>query len=191
MTETDGVGRPREHTLRYAFWSNFWPGLVSTVIGILVGVPIALYLTHYGVSIQEKAHQADERVRMHRGLESLAVAVRENAKILQHLSESVRENRVPFDVALDVTAWDVSKQEIIPFLHDAEMQRRIAHHFTRTESARRLFLLLLDQYVGVASALTGSVQFRKDLRSHLQREAENLSREADRLADDIAKVLGR
>jgi hypothetical protein len=81
------------------------PGLASTVVGILIGVPIALGLAHYGLSIQERARQADERARLQRGLKSLAVAVRHNSDRLRHLSDQLRADRVPFDVALDVSAF--------------------------------------------------------------------------------------
>ncbi len=187
----DDPGEPKQRPWMGAFWPNIWPGLASTVVGILIGVPIALGLAHYGLSIQERSRQADERARLQRGLTSLTVALRHNADRLRQLSDQLRSDRVPFDVALDVSAWDVSKQEIIPFLQDAEMQRRIAHHFTRTESVRRLAVLLLDQSVGVASALGGSAQTRKALSSHLQAESDDLSHDAGQLADDIAKVAGR
>jgi len=161
------------------------------VTGILIGVPIALGLAHYGLSIQERARQADERARLQRGLTSVAVAVNNNSDRLRQLSDLLRADRTPFDVVLDVSAWDVSKQEIIPFLQDAEMQRRIAHHFTRTESVRRLVALLFEQSVGVASALGSSAQTRKALISYLQAESDDLSREARQLAEDITKLVGR
>jgi len=191
MSAVDGPEEPKRSAAREAFWPNFWPSLASTLVSILIGVPIALGLAHYGLSIQERARQADDRARLQRGLKSLAVAVRHNADRLRDMSESLRGDQVPFDVALDVSAWDVSKQEIIPFLQDAEMQRRIAHHFSRAESMRRLAVLLLDQSVGVASALRGSAQTRKALSSHLQGESGSLSREARQLADDIARVAER
>jgi len=59
---------------------------------ILIGVPIALGLAHYGLSIQERARQADDRARLQRGLKSLAVAVRHNADRLRDLSESLRDD---------------------------------------------------------------------------------------------------
>ena len=177
------VGR----SIRRADWSTFWP----MVTGILIGVPIALGLAHYGLSIQERARQADERARLQRGLTSVAVAVNNNSDRLRQLSDLLRADRTPFDVVLDVSAWDVSKQEIIPFLQDAEMQRRIAHHFTRTESVRRLVALLFEQSVGVASALGSSAQTRKALISYLQAESDDLSREARQLAEDITKLVGR
>lgn len=182
----------KQRPWRRAFWPNFWPGLASTVVGILLAAGIALGLAHYGLSIQEGKRQVDERARLERGLRSLTVAVRHNADRLRHLSDQLRGGRVPYDVALDVSAWDVSKQEIIPFLQDAEMHRRIAHHFTRTESVRRLAVLLLDQSIGVASALGASgAQTRKRLSSYLQVESDDLSGEAGKLADDIAKLAGR
>jgi hypothetical protein len=174
-----------------SFWSNFWPGLASTIAGIVIGVPIALWLTHYGASIQERARQAVELARLQRGLQSLATAVRHNAEGLRLFSGALQKNQVPFDIGLDVSAWDVSKQEIIPFLQDAEMQRRIAHHFTRIESLRRSAALLLEQSFGVASALQGAAQTRKALSAHLQGQSDSLSHEADQLANDIERVSKR
>jgi hypothetical protein len=174
-----------------AFWSNFWPGMASTIVGVVVGVPIALWLAHYGALIQERARQAEDRSRLHRGLQSLSTAMRHNTDRLRHLSEVLQKDQVPLDVGLDVSAWEVSKQEIIPFLHDADMQRRIAYHFTRTEALRQLAALLLDQYVGVTSALVNAPQNRQALRNHMQRETDNLYREAEELANDISKVSTR
>lgn len=174
-----------------AFWLNFWPGLASTIVGIIVGVPIALWLAHYALAIQERARHAEERARLARGLESLAFAMRHNLDRLRHLTSSLEKDQIPFDVALDVTAWDVSKQEIIPFLQDAGLQREIGHHFTRLESIRRLTALLLEQSTGVASALRGSQQVRKTLSEHLRKEAQDLSREAEALAMRIEDVLSR
>src|SRR5262249_39188955 len=191
MSAVDNPGESTKRPWKGSFWPSFWPSFASTVAGILVGVPIALGLSHYGLSIQEGARQADERARLQRGLKSLTVAVRQNSERLRQLSDQLRGGQVPFDVALDVSAWDVSKQEILPFLQDAEMQRRIAHHFTRAESVRRLAALLLQQSGRVASALGGSTQTRKALSSHLQSESDELSREAQQLADDIARVAGR
>jgi hypothetical protein len=161
------------------------------VVGILVGVPIAMWLANYGLSIQEKARQADERARLQRGLKSVGAAISDNSDRLRKLSDALRAGQAPYDVALDVSAWDVSKQEIIPFLQGAEMKRRIAYHFTRAESVRRLAALLLDQAVGVASALGTAAQTRTSLSSHLQAESDELSREARQLADDIGKLVSR
>jgi hypothetical protein len=174
-----------------SFWSNFWPGMASTIVGVVIGVPIALWLAHYGALIQEPARQAEERARLQRGLQSLATAVRHNTERLRHLSETLQKDQVPFDVGLDVSAWEVSKQEITPFLQDADMQRRIAYHFTRTESLRRLAALLLDQYVGVTSVLVNAPQNRQALRNRMQSETDNLYREPEGLANDISKVSAR
>jgi len=82
---------------------------------------------------------------------------------------------------------DVCKQEILPFLRDIDMQRRIANHFTQVDSVRRLTALLLEQSIGSASALVSSGQTRQTLRNHLRSTSTNLSPEADELSNIIVK----
>jgi hypothetical protein len=52
-----------------------------------------------------------------------------------------------------------------------------------------LAALLLEQHVGVASALQGVQQVRETLRDYLRSEADSLRREAVQLADDITGCL--
>lgn len=168
-------------------WASFWSGLASTVIGIVIGVPVALWLAHYGAAIQEHARRTEEEGRLERALLSVAVAVRHNAERTRSLAESLQLHQVPFDAGVDISAWEATKHEIVPLLKDAELQRRIAHHFTRIETIRRLATLLLDQSVGVASALQDAPRVREALRTHLLNEAQAVSKEADALAGEIAR----
>jgi hypothetical protein len=78
---------------------------------------------------------------------------------------------ITFDSSLDTGAWDASRDEIVPFLHHPELQRRIAFHFSRLESLRRLTMVHLD-FISGNKPLNGEVAH--DLRAHLLREVRAL-----------------
>jgi hypothetical protein len=88
-------------------------------------------------------------------------------------------------LAVDYSAWDAVKSEIIPFLHDPELRRKLAYHFSRTEAVNRLNDLYLNYSAGIGSAVGGSEQTRTALRAYLLQNLSALETEAGEL---IAKI---
>ena len=37
------------------FWSSFWPSVAATLVGVIVGLPFALGINRYAVSLGERA----------------------------------------------------------------------------------------------------------------------------------------
>lgn len=168
-----------------SFWSSFCPNIVSTVVGIVIGVPIALWINSQAASVGERTRVEQERERLQRGLTVVLAAIDFNRERLQEFNAVLPNDQVPFDVGLDVSAWDVSRDEIVPFLKNPDLQRRLAYHFSQFGTLARLSTLYLDQVVGVASALQGADRTRTALRNHLLKKIHELLDESQRLIQEV------
>jgi hypothetical protein len=171
------------------FWSGFWPNLASTLVGVIVGVPIALWLNKLAGGAAERRQSAEQRARLRKGLQGLLAAFCHNRQRLQVLIETLTHDKAPFDPALDTAAWEASREEIVPCLQSPDLQRRIAFHFSRLSSVSRLCSVYLDLAAGVASAIGGVENTRSALRNHLVATAEELLAQTRQLAQEVEVVM--
>jgi hypothetical protein len=176
---------------KHPFWVAFWPGLAAIVAGIVIGLPFALWLNSYTESIGQQAKQSEERQRLNDGLVAVRAAIDFNRTQLQQFAKNLESHVVPFDLGLDVSAWDVSKAEIVPHMRDPDLQRRLAYHFSGLAALTRLNGLYLDQTVGVPSALGGSDNTRATLRTSLLARTRQLIEEAQALAQEVEAARQR
>lgn len=161
---------------------NFLHDLLPTLVGVVLGVPIALWLAHKADRLQRAGRRADNLRRLRKSVATLATALRENADALVRLSESISPDSVPLDSDVDDTAWDVTHQEIVPYLDDPELVRHLARHFSQLAPITRILALLHEQSFGVASAYGAAAVRQSTLRFHLRQRADILALEARELA---------
>jgi hypothetical protein len=174
-----------------AFWSAFWPNFASTILGIVFGVPIGLALNRYALFIGEKRSRIREGERLRIALQSVGAALEFNRGRLSLFLRALRNDAVRLDPALDVSTWDVVKEQIVPLLDDPELPRRLAYHFDRLASLARLNALYLDAVVGMASTLSSASQTRGLLQENLISLADGLTAETVTLVDEVKKAEGR
>lgn len=170
------------------FWSGFWPNLAATLVGIILGVPTALWLNRYVGRAAERNRRADESERLKNGLAVIRAALAHNRPKLLLIDQILRLDKASFDVGLDIVAWDACKDEIVPFLKSPDLQRRIALHFGHLGTTTRLFVLYLDQVAGMTSTLVGIETIRRTLKNHLLAACQELLKESERLDAEIEGV---
>ncbi len=171
------------------FWSGFWPNLASTFVGVIVGVPIALWLNSLSGRAAGRARKAEEHARLRTGLLAVLAALAHNRGRLGALLDVLQKHEALFDVTLDTAAWEASRDEIVPFLRSADLHRRVAFHFDRLRSLARLCSLYLDMIAGVASALGGVEKTRGALRDHLIATSRELLAQTDSIHAEISALL--
>jgi len=101
----------------------------------------------------------------------------------------VQQNKALFDVGIDTAAWEVSRDEIVPFLRNAALHRRIAFHFSRLNSLAHLCSLYLDMVAGIASALGGVEHTRDALRNYLIATSTEMIAQTNTLCAEIETLL--
>ncbi len=163
------------------FWSGFWPNLASTLIGVIVGLPIALWLNALAGRAATARRQSEDQTRLHDALKAVVAAQAHNQLRLQALRSALASAQALFDVGLDTAAWEAARDQIAPVLRNPELHRRIALHFGRLGTLSRLCSTYLDMVAGIASAIGGVEHTRDALRNHLLTMSEELLTEAKAL----------
>ncbi len=73
----------------------------------------------------------------------------------------------PFDAALDYSAWDALKVDVVQLLHDPALQQRIAYHFSRIQTLVGLIDKHYDFTFGLQSETNAAASTRESLREYL------------------------
>lgn len=74
------------------FWQTFWPNLVSTALGVALGVPAALWINNKATESGERREQAQESRRLPQALETLDRSLILNTKKFVRLLSILRES---------------------------------------------------------------------------------------------------
>jgi hypothetical protein len=170
------------------FLKAFWPNFASTVLGLVLGLPLALWTNRLIISHGERLKRAEEQQRLTKALDTLTRALLFNRERLQTFAQKINNSLAPFDVAIDYSAWEASRSEITPYLRDPELQQRIAYHFSRLASVAKLNDMYLHYAAGIGAALGGSENTRDALRKYLTQVVSHLDNEANELVELIKKV---
>lgn len=171
------------------FWPAFWPNLLSTVLAVALGIPTALWINSKATEQGEHRERVQEEQRLLQALETLDRALSLNSNKLRQTGLDLKEQRIPFDITVDRSAWDAVKFEVIQVLHDADLQQQLAFHFARLDSLARLNDMYLNLGVGIASALQDAPKVRQTLRTYLESLVSELKNESSSLSTKIKAIL--
>jgi hypothetical protein len=170
------------------FFKAFWPNLASTILGVILAIPPALWLANTGQRAQHKA----EVERLTQALHIVSETLSFNRQQFNEVLTTLNSNQTPFELRADYSAWDAVKSEIIPFLHDSQLQRKLAYHFSRTQAVARLNELYLNYAVGIGAALAPPGEIpgatRDALRTYFLQTLSTLDAEAGELIEDIREA---
>lgn len=160
------------------FWDSFWPGLwsngIATLIGVAVGVPIALRIDRNRRASGSRADQAADAERLRRVIEALRSAIDGNSAVLDGLADSVRRKKVPLDVSFNVAVWEAVRPDVVRLIDDPDLQVRLATYFEDLGEMTRIQLHLIDTTVGVAASISGSDEVRELLFGIIDEGAKGL-----------------
>ncbi len=147
------------------FWIAFWPNLASTLVGVLLGVPLALWINRSVVTQGETARREGERLRVAHALRVLNKALTDNRTLLQDFAATLAASRTKYDSGLDTSAWDAVKSDLTTELSDPELRQRLAYHFSRLTTLVKMneeYLYFID---GVGASMTSATETRKTLHN--------------------------
>ena len=131
---------------------------------------------------QDNQKQKEQKLRLENALKIIRQTLTENNARLQITVATINSGKVQFDIQLDISAWDAVKDDIAEHLHDPNLKKRIAYHFSRLNTMAKLNGMYLDFSAGIGAALGGVETTRDALKS-------NLLATAGFLSTDIAEIL--
>lgn len=113
------------------FFNAFWPSLAATVIGVALGLPVALYLNRK-ITSQARAHEAAEKKKMlSDAISNLIEACAYNIRILNNISKLARDVEVMRNPDLRTTTWDTLSGILVSGLNDPGLLQISSHHWLR------------------------------------------------------------
>ncbi len=170
------------------FFEAFWPDFASTVLGLFLGLPLALWAERRIASYSQRIKRQEEQRQFAVALQILTQTLTANRDRLRDLIRRLESGRVPFDTELDTSTWEAVKSEVTQHLQDPLLQGRIAYHFSRLGSVARLNNLYLNYAAGIAAAVGGSEKTRDALRNYLLQTAAYLDTDAEGIIGLIEAV---
>lgn len=165
------------------FFKNFLPGFTATVLGI----PVGLWANSWVVAQTEKAKRKEEAVRLYHSLAALDEALHFNILQSGMMLREHMNGQAFFDFKLDSSTWEVVKNDVIQYLDNPPLRKKIAFHFSRIEELRKIESIYLDSAVGIMSAL-GQSPLRQTLNEDLPGRISQLIQVAQELRQDIDSV---
>ena len=173
------------------FWTAFWPNFASTLSGLVLGIPLGLWVNHRMIAHSEKIRKTEENKRLHHALDTVNSALSFNQGKLRDLITTLKCDRAFLDPGIDQSAWEACREEIIPFLRDPVLQRQIAYHFAQLRSLTRLSNMYLDFVAGVGSALGRAPELRASLRDYIMNISDDPAAESTKIKGEIMNVQAR
>ena len=134
------------------FWVAFLPNVAATLVGVLVGVPLALLINRRAVLHGEAARAVAEKARVADALEVVSKALTYNATPLETLVQTLEQGKAQLDLPLDTSAWGAVKADVSGIV-EPELRRRLAFHFSRLEALVELNSMFLTFVTGTNASM--------------------------------------
>ena len=134
---------------------------------------------------QNKRTDKENKIKLKKAVQMLELTLNENIPRLETLIQTINNQKVAFDPSLDVSVWNVVKNELISHLRDATIQKRTAYHFSKLNSLMRLNSRLLELITGINSAINGTKATKNSLMTTIVREGSFLKKDTE----EIIKLL--
>jgi hypothetical protein len=148
-------------------FSSFWSGLLANLVGLIIGVPIGLWINRRVLRYSERLKKMEQHQKLKIALELINVVLIENDRRLKRSIELLTSAHVAFDTGLDASMWEIVKPDVIQYLNDLRLKASIANYFSNLSGLIKLHEHYLDYAVGLSSLVGGGEDTRESLRRQL------------------------
>ncbi|UMR31995.1 hypothetical protein MJ904_07415 [Massilia sp. MB5] len=116
-----------------AFFDAFWPNLAATLVGIVLGAPIALAINQRMLSKQRRLQADDARAQIKDAIDVLVSACKYNIGVLKVICGEALAGRAMHSPDLRVTTWDAVGQILCASSSNPELLQMLSHHWLRLQ----------------------------------------------------------
>jgi hypothetical protein len=163
------------------FLIAFWPNLAATLVGVALGLPIAMWVNRLALRGVERTAKRNQAQRVDHALHVLISAMQANGESLRKYTTVLAEAKVSWRLGLDVSAWDAIKTDFIAELTDPSLRREVAFHFSQLAIFTALNQAYLEFNFGTNASMSGSQATRINIAENLKAMCNELSLQADKL----------
>ncbi|MDA8325457.1 MAG: hypothetical protein M0033_04495 [Nitrospiraceae bacterium] len=169
------------------FWAAFLPNLVATILGVVLGLPVALYVNRRLTERQRALDRAERTKRRDDSASVLIAACEYNMKVLDRVKELALEGKALRNPDLRSTTWDIVNHMFSPLCPDPVLLQKLSHHWLRLQRLEQLNEEMFAQAVGTRPPLSDQ-EIVLGMWSELHCLASSLYAHAAELIDDLDKL---
>ena len=151
-----------------SFWSALWPALAATIVGVALGLPIALWINRIALGQSSRNEEAERKVALARVCVALRESVTWNADKANGMALELNAGSLGVDSPLETERWEAIKPEFVRVTQDPELQSRVAFFFDQVRRASVLADRLFDVRIRVSSTDAHAAQAEQVLASTLE-----------------------
>lgn len=170
------------------FFVAFWPNLASTVIGVGLGVPVALYLNRQ-LTNQSQANEAARQASLLAGAAHVLIESCDyNVRVLRAIAALSATGEIMRGPDLRTTTWDALCGIVSSHLADPDLLQLLSHHWLRLKRLEELNTHTFSMHVGQSPLPEEPVSLRSFI-TELHVVANDLADHASELASKLRAVI--
>jgi hypothetical protein len=169
------------------FFEAFWPNLTATMLGVVLGLPIALYLNRRLLEHQGRLRAAEAHQRLNDAIDVLVGACQYNIGVLDKIKELAVSARVMRNPDLRVTTWDAVGAILSKNCNEPDMLQLLSHHWLRLHRLEQLNQEIFAREVGSLPPIADQ-ELALGMWQELHDNALTLSAHAKETAERLANV---
>jgi hypothetical protein len=135
------------------FLTAFWPNLAATVLGIAIGVPIALWLNRIAVGAARREELSAEKTQLLNACDVIEGILNfNNGVIIQYITE-LNSDQARWLLDLNTTTWGAVSADFSSNLTPPALRSRMSHQFGRVAT----LVWMNEQYLGFVFSINASM----------------------------------
>lgn len=164
-----------------AFLTAFWPNAAATIVGVVLGLPIALWINRLTLKREEHATLQIKTQRLDHALRVLIAAMDVNLALLADYAQELANSKIAWRLNLDVSAWQAIRDDFSAELTDPNLRRQLAFHFTKLKALLALNQEYLSFAFGTNASMSGAEKVRESIKNNMQLMCQELQVQATQL----------
>ena len=150
------------------FWLSSLSNFLAVFLGLIIGIPISLWLDRKLTFIRERDKTREEQQRLYQTLNILSQSFSNNCAQMESLIDTVKKGWGKENLEIDYSAWDAVKSEIVQYLHNPELQYRLSHHFARMKYLVKVSDKYHDFKFGIESAVIAKKRCKRIVSEYVE-----------------------
>lgn len=166
-------------------WTLFFPGLVATLIGVALGIPLGLWVNRQASQFQRRQEEKQATQRKLAVLKALQEEVGHNLALLNQLEGELKSNQVPF-YSLDTDRWGFLGGELAQIVSPETVLTRVSRLYFEFDHMKRKIDALFELF---ANPLMATSTFWKQRYSTLSGSILAHLPPTKQLCDEVLDLL--
>lgn len=175
------------------FFDQFWPALVATFLGVLGGVPLALWLERGRVAREAKDRNTDRAQRTNEVAAEIATSLTYNRTALNGLITNMDEGAFSMTSPIDVATYEMFRADIAALFPEPRMRGALARIYAELARLATTSDLYREMSITVAmdpSSAQPGFRILAGIRTSLRTQAGAVLVLLDELLVAVTKLAG-